>query len=453
MLPGRHYGLTFILALGTFVLGLALLVYNSTSVWPVLTDLALVPLTLSITLCGMAVAGYVPDWCGDMTEEGFTRMLARLVLIQIVTLTFDLGKDRVTLGRQLPVFAGLAGCALLLYAGVNGARWCGRWWFYGILVVQLSLGILVIRDTPDPGIDVFIFQQRSSAALLQGRNPYTETFPNIYGPRVTFYPPGFVRGGRVVSGFVYPPLSLLFSLPGFLLGDCRYSQLLAIGCTALLLRAMGRSRPSALAALLFLTQPRIFFILRQSFTEPFVVLLLALVVYSHDRWPRFLPCMLGLLFASKQYMVLVLPAAVLLLPKRGRVRFAALAVLAATAVTLPFLLWNPAAFVRGTVLFNAGVVFRLDSLSYPAFLARRFGLAVPFWPSFLALLAGMGATAWKQRRAANAFALAVGFGFLVFFPLNKAAFWNYYFAAAGALCVAIASGLNQHAPVCHNRQI
>jgi hypothetical protein len=438
------------LILGAFVLGLALLIYNSTSMRPILTDLALLPLTLSIALCGLAAVGRTPRWFAGLTEARFTGILTRLVLIQIVTLTFDLGKDHLTPVRQFTVFAALAGCALLLYAGMNVARGCGNWWFHGILALHLILGIMVIRGTPDPHIDVFNFQQGSAQALLEGRNPYTATFPNLYGPHTTNYPPGFLRDGRVDSGFVYPPLSLLLSLPGYLLGDCRYSQLMALILTALLLRAMGGS----LVALMFLTQPRIFFILRGAYTEPFVVLLLALVVYAHGRWPRLTPYLLGLLFAVKQYMVLALPAAFLLLPKRGRLRFAVLALLAGSLVTLPFLLWNPAAFLRATILFNLGLPFRLDSLSYPAMLARRFGLAMPFWPSFVALPAGMGAAIWKHPRSAGTFALAVGFGFLLLFPLSKAAFWNYYFFAGGALSVAIASSsLKPDGPLCHNRQI
>ena len=57
----------------------------------------------------------------------------------------------------------------------------------GRLAVPLLLGLYVLcglwllRASPAPHIDVFVFQRDASAALLSGQNPYSMTFPNIYG--------------------------------------------------------------------------------------------------------------------------------------------------------------------------------------------------------------------------------------------------------------------------------
>ncbi len=63
-------------------------------------------------------------------------------------------------------------------------------------MIHFLLGVWIIRNSPSPAIDVFVFQQESSAALLRGENPYKLTFANIYGD-LPLYPPDLVRGGRL----------------------------------------------------------------------------------------------------------------------------------------------------------------------------------------------------------------------------------------------------------------
>src|SRR5262249_5442932 len=167
-----------------------------------------------------------------------------------------------------------------------------------------------------PQIDVFLFQRDSIAALLHGENPYAITFPDIYRSSPFFYGPGLSVGGRLAFGFPYPPLSLFLAMPGQILaGDFRYSQLAAMTLSGGL---MAYSRPSPVASAagaVFLFTPRMFFVLEESWTEPFVVLLLALIVFLASRAPKLVPYAFGLFLAVKQYLVIVIPLLVLLLPR------------------------------------------------------------------------------------------------------------------------------------------
>jgi hypothetical protein len=132
-----------------------------------------------------------------------------------------------------------------------------------LVVTFLWLGGWVLKNSPTPWIDVYVFQRDGSAALLHGQNPYALTFPNIYGNGV-YYGPGMVANGRVLFGYVYFPLSLLMVLPGAIFfNDVRYAQLAAVALVALSLGVGGRtkSRLGLSAAALLLLLPRGFFVL------------------------------------------------------------------------------------------------------------------------------------------------------------------------------------------------
>lgn len=313
----------------------------------------------------------------------------------------------------------------------------------GAIVVHVFLGAWVIQHSPAPPIDVHLFQRDGVEALLQGRNPYAMTFPDIYGES-RFYGEGLSVDGQLQFGFPYFPLSLLAAMPGEMLAhDPRYSQLAAIELTALL---MVLARPGGLgpiAAVLYLTTPRLFFVLEQSWTEPFVVLGAAAVVTAACRAPRLTPWLFGAFVAIKQYLVFALPAAVLLVRRRdglpGLMRLLLQAAVVGTAITLPFVLWDPAAFVKSVVTLQMYQPFRADALSYLAWWASLGhpapSTAIPF------LLSGAAAAVavWRSPRTGAGFAAAMALTFLVFFAFNKQAFANYYSFALGTLLLAVAA--------------
>jgi hypothetical protein len=278
-------------------------------------------------------------------------------------------------------------------------------------------------------------------------NPYAITFPDIY-QHTAYYGPGLSVGGRLQFGFPYFPLSLFLSMPGALFGgDVRYGQLAAIELAAVL---MAWSRPRSfgvIAAALFLTTPRIFFVLEQSWTEPFLVLGVSAVIFAACRRRRVVPWLFGAFVALKQYLVFALPAGVLLIgwpfDRRKLVPFFGKAAIVGAAVTVPFVAWGPAAFWRSVVTLQFRQPFRTDALSILSWWASRGHEQLPALISFVAAAAASAVTLWRVPRTPAGFGAAVGMTFLAFFAFNKQAFCNYYFFVIGALCASVAAW---HAP-------
>jgi hypothetical protein len=333
----------------------------------------------------------------------------------------------------------LTGAAVAAIGGALRPRW--RWLAVAALVAaHFALGAWAIEESPRPKIDVHVFQRASIAALRRGANPYELTFPNIYDD-ASYYGPGLSVGGLLQFGFPYFPLSLLLAMPGQVLaGDHRYAQLVAMELAAIL---MAFSRPRGfgiLAAALFLTTPRVFFVLEQAWTEPFVVFGLAAVVFAACRHPRATPWLFGAFLALKQYLVLAVPAALLIVRnRREALHFMTRAAILGAALTLPFVLWNPAAFWKSVVALQFHQPFRLDALSYLSWWTLRGHQQPPELISFVAAAIAAAVSLWRLPRTPAGFAAAVALTFFAFFAFNKQAFCNYYFFVIGAFAVALAA--------------
>jgi hypothetical protein len=151
------------------------------------------------------------------------------------------------------------------------------------------------------------------------------------------------------------------------------------------------------------------------------------------RWRWSVALAIALLLASKQYAVLFALPLVLLLPRGSRARIAALAAVALTVVTLPFLLWDFPAFWRGVVAMQVVQPFRADSLSWPAALVQLAGAAPPSpWVGFVVAAVAI-AFSWPQGRALAGGVLCGVAGFLGFLLFGKQAFLNYYWLANALL--------------------
>jgi hypothetical protein len=311
-----------------------------------------------------------------------------------------------------------------------------------LVCVHTALGVWIIQHSPNPAIDVHVFQRDAIAALLDGINPYVITFSNIYTD-AAFYGPGLSVDGRLQFGFPYFPLSLLLAIPGQFLGDHRYSQLIAIELAAILMTLARPGGFGAIAAVLYLTTPRLFFVLEQSWTEPFVVFGLAAVVFAACRYSRAVPWLFGAFVALKQYLVFALPVALLLIAwplDRARVvRFFGKAAVVGAIVTLPFLAWNPNGFWHSVVMLQLHQPFRVESLSFLAWWTSQGHAQPPTAIAFVAAALGCVIALWRLPRTPAGFSTAVALAFFSFFVFNKQAFCNYYFFVIGALSVSVAA--------------
>ena len=313
--------------------------------------------------------------------------------------------------------------------------------FVLLLACFAVMGIAIIRASPRPWVDVWILQQGASEALRHGIDPYSASYPNIYGNLTgKMYAAELLQNGRLAA-YPYPPLTILTDLPGYvLLGDIRYSLLALMLLSAWALARAGASVAAELAALFVLYQPRTFFVLEQAWTEPLVLACFALAVLAIARgrilWAG---AAIGLVAASKQgspYLVVPLAFA---LPAERRWKAIGVAAAVALAVLVPFAAWDFRGFIRGVIRMQLLQPFRDDSLSLPALFAH---LHPGNYGSLVYLSLGLGAivlvlclrprTTLLQAVAAAA---AAWFAVLLFY---KQPFCNYYWLCVGLLCATVA---------------
>lgn len=330
--------------------------------------------------------------------------------------------------------AGMAVVCLLALLGLSSRRRLANVSFVAALALYAVLGARWLQKIPDPPIDTFVSQQAACKAVLSGQNPYGTLIPDIYGDRATSYPEWIVKDGKLLVGFFYPPYSLLLALPGYLLtGDHRYSQLAALLIAVLLVGFSTSDRKARFAALIILLNPRNFMYLELGFTDHFVLMGLAAVLFAAIREWKWTGILLGLLLATKPYLVLIVPLVALLEGNRPRLLLQAF--LSALAVTLPIALWDFGAFMNGCVLVHLSSPFRKDSLSLPA-----LGVWAGIDWQFMSFMAGFGYLVAALaillclglfRRGTLSFAIASGMTYLAFFLTTKQSFGNYFIPLVG----------------------
>lgn len=399
--------------------------------------LGLLAMAAALTLCRSRVAGRVG-------ERGVTAVAAIACAFQLAHVA--LCGMQTSAGANLPP-AALGWYASVSAVGVAVAVFTRRAMLGGAVVVAAfaAAAFAAIWTHPHVRIDVWMFQAESAQALLDGRHPYAVRYRDVYWPAGTaeFYGPGASAHGWLAYSFPYPPASLLLVLPGHLLGDVRYAHAAALAAAAALLMHAGRSRLAVLAGAALLTSPRSLLVVTMGWTEPLLILLAAGTVYAAARG-RGLWLTVGLWLAIKQYMILLLPLLGLLgpTPRSRQVwrRTALPALLLAAAVTLPFFVTRPGAFVDSVMLWQFVQPFRYDALSFPA-MAAQLGAgeaASPLVPLTIAAVATLLAW-WKAPRNAGGMMAAAALVYGVFFAFSKQAFCNYYLFVVGLCCCAAAA--------------
>jgi len=384
-----------------------------------------------------------PNVVGDLgRERRAARALVGTLLLAGLALTAGVLARTITELKSPAWFAVIAGYAILgLAAALPSARRLrhGKWTFTLFLAVHTGMTVALLRSSP-AHIDVEVYLREGLVALFHGHNPYAMTVPNIYPSplKELFYGPGGVVNGRVQGGYPYLPFALLAAIPGFLLGDVRHSQLIAMVVTALVLRRLAWDPIGRAAAVLGVASVSAIPMLTGAWTEPASVALMACLVLALERRRHaFAALSLGLLLVSKQYFVVAIPIIWLIRQWLNR-RMILIALGAAAAVTLPLFLVDPATFWKA-IMGIQGAPLRPDSVSLLVSSVKEFGWPPPWTYGVLPVLGG-GLTAitltLRAPRTPPAFAASVGLTLLVTILLNKQAFMNYYFFVSGALLIA-----------------
>ena len=324
----------------------------------------------------------------------------------------------------------------------EGSRWPTiRFALFGTCL--FLAGIATVRLSPSPHIDVWTVQTYGARALLEGKNPFVAV-------AVVDTAPGVVRDD---VPYVYPPLQVLLTAPGLLLGDVRATMgaaLLLIGVSLrdLTLRS-GRKLPAILCdapALVVWLSPKLLFIFQQTWVDPVQIALIcsgtALAVRQRV-WPA--AVVFGLVLASKQTMFWVAPLAFVSFPA-FRVRHALVAACIPVATYLPFALWNWPALLHANLGFVAGLPARPDALSFVNWARLALGVHVPYAIAFPLAGTLVGYVLLRRRAQPEIFGVALLLTYFVFFTLNKWTFANYYFSLLGMAALGAAMALHR-API------
>jgi hypothetical protein len=311
----------------------------------------------------------------------------------------------------------------------------------GLIVVHCVTAVLLERALPGDDIDCYTFQKTSVQRLLHGVDPYGQTEANVFSAKDTelFFGPGMVRDGRVQVGFQYPPVTLLWALPGYLLGDVRYSYVLAVVLAAVVCFVTWPGRVGLVMAGFLLVNPIAFNVENRAWTEPLVFLALCWMMYAAVQRRWWLPVAVGLFLATKQYNFLALPFLGLLVQPFawGRyLRMMGVAILVALATAVPFAVWNFGALWHDMVLFHLAQPFRADALSF----AVPYPVMTKVGPLLaVAMVAWVAGCVWGRGKSSVAlFAAAYGSALLVFVATSKQAFCNYYYLIGQTLLLAAA---------------
>lgn len=448
--PSDTTARALMLALATAALGHSLQMGNG-----ILVPGAMPWLAAALIVCVVAVLAPLPRIAGRISQNATAIVLAGCIAWQVYSLLTELPYNDPDPANYEPrAFRALisVAAALMLVAMFFRVK-VATAIFPATLALLAVAGAQIIAAAPTPAnppIDVFVFQQDSCRALMAGTNPYSITFPDEIGE--TWYAPGVVRDGRLQFGFPYMPLTLLTTLPGYLIaGDVRYSHLAAILASAALIAYARPSRLSFAAAAILLFQPRSFYILERSWCEPQVVVLLSATVFVAFRAPRYLGVLAGLLVVSKQYMLAAAALTPLLIPvwdRKKLLSFAGEAGVVALVATLPLAALALPGFWRSAVALQFRQPYRWDSLSFPAWIGGGFysgsdallrASPTPAWLPFAVLAIMLVLCLWRCARTPAGFAAAIAASYFCFFAFGKQAFANYYYFVIGAMCCAIGS--------------
>lgn len=383
-----------------------------------------------------------PELASQKLERVVLAVLGTFVVGAIIDAKLLIGVEEPWWRLKLLSVLELALLASYLRPSPEGSRWpLIRFVLFGACL--FLAGVETVRLAPVPRIDVWTVQTYGARAILEGKNPFQVV-------SVVDTAPGVVRDD---VPYVYPPLQLMLTTPGYLLGDVRVTMGTALLVLGAALRDLtvrsGRKLPPLLLdapALVVWLSPKLLFIFEQTWVDPVQIALIASGTALAARrrvWPAAIA--FGLVLASKQTMFWVAPLVFVSFPI-FRLRHALVAVLIPVATYVPFALWNWPALLHANLGFVAGLPARPDALSFVNWASIALGVRVPYAIAFPLAAAMVGYVVLRRRAQPHVFGVALLFTYFVFFTLNKWTFANYYFSLLGMAALGAAMALHRAPP-------
>lgn len=374
----------------------------------------------------------LPNSLIDKDDNTFTKFSSFLIIISIA-ITFYLPKEFYELNTilkplQFYLFVVAFIISLSLIFDINYQLKKLR--FFILLSIPIISQILIIINTPYPKIDVFDILQNASSGVLQGRNPYTMTFNQIYANRTPDY-------------FTYMPFSFLINIPArTLLGDVRFTSIVSLLITSLIIYKMGKKQNMKEDSyyniiLLFMYHPLATLIVGEAWLDPILVALYSLfgylfLTYKNKYWAYI---MLALAFGIKQNMFLILPFLFKL--KSFNFQKLILAYLPVISIILFFLALSPQDFFADVVKEPLLRNIRFDALTFYSFIYNIYpSIQIPKL-FFLLPFIFLPIVILKQKGELGSFYLTFAVWFLSSLIFFREAFLNQYYFVSSLLILSI----------------
>jgi hypothetical protein len=364
------------------------------------------------------------------TKTGWLTAIVAIVFIMSITRYFF--PKIPSLSCKIIFILLIAAEAALIVRPKKGSLYlfCGLVFSHN-LIYSLSLG--------PPPIDVYHFIDEGARCILNGQNPYTHLYPQVYPAEKIkeFY--GALSGAADGIAFQpYMPLALLLSALGALLGDIRIVTIAAFALTPivfyLILRescpAMDdrKKRLLAMAPLCFPIQGHFLF---QAWNDVLPGLFFTLfILFTLRKTPLLAYASLAVMIGLKQYTAFFVLPMLFLVNLRDYKLYLAMFLFLAVPLAL-FGFADAHGLVKGLVVFHLNQPFRPDSLSLAAFLYTIFNIRI-FNPApyFGILLSTNLAFLFLKKDKTSDYAGAVFSSYILFslfLILSKQSFANYYY--------------------------
>ncbi len=212
-----------------------------------------------------------------------------------------------------------------------------------VIAFAVSLRMVLLLFLP-PLVDVYYYDTQAVHAFLSASNPYGHPYVGI---------PAWLVTSGAANVYAYLPGVLLFLAPFGALWDIRLGLVAADLVVAWGLYALKGPR-SGVAAAAFLLAPWAFVFSTSYPNNSLVAMAFLGLALLWETKGREVPAAaaLGVSLASSQFVWLLYPFFLQRALKGRRFVVGAVSILVAACLLLPFLVWNPSAFIYDTVTFQ-----------------------------------------------------------------------------------------------------
>jgi hypothetical protein len=324
---------------------------------------------------------------------------------------------------------GVTVLILILCASMNmlnlDANFRSKWIF---LLLGLFLFVLTVRVSPLPIIDVFTTNTTATLKLLEGNNPYSIKYVDIYQGNAGYLP-----------SFGYLPGYFLAGIPALVLGDVRLASIASLLLVAFLIssefktsKIYGLFTASVFGCILLGGSS--FYIIEQAWIDPIIALaiLLGALFLQKSRFILAGICC-GVAITIKQYAFISVIFLILFCFRKYGIKKASIlikaSVIVAVSILLPFIMWDFRGFYDSAVVGIRNLPPRLDSLSFRSFLLLRTGFDLSSVSLFLPL--GFcflyARRIWGELMDLSGVFMVMGFMYFIIFVFSSHAFANYYY--------------------------